>query len=75
MSVRRVWAGLAGRAPGGSREFNPAWPGGEFSLMSHDESASSLPAVSVEVDDVDARVRRFLGRAPGGNAVTAPSRR
>ena len=54
---------------------DPAWPGHEFSLMSHDESASVLPAVSFEVDDVDARVRRFFGRDPDGNVVNVLSQR
>lgn len=54
---------------------DPARPGVEFSLMSHDESASVLPAVSVEVDDVDARVRRFSGRDPDGNVVNVLSQR
>lgn len=47
----------------------PARPGAEFSLMSHDESASSLPTVSVEVDDVDPHVCCFFGRVPDGNVV------
>lgn len=53
----------------------PAWPGVEFSLMSHDESASVPPAVPVEVDDVDARVRRFLGPDPDGDVVNVLSQR
>lgn len=54
---------------------DPACPGVEFSLMSHDESASLLPAVSVQVDDVDARVRCFFGRDPDGNVVKVLSQR
>ncbi|MFF8913092.1 hypothetical protein ACF08M_07160 [Streptomyces sp. NPDC015032] len=38
-------------------------------LMSHDESASLPSAVSVEADDVEARVRCFFGRDPDGNVV------
>ncbi|MCH6162557.1 hypothetical protein [Streptomyces marispadix] len=53
----------------------PAWPGAEFGLMSHDESASLLRALSVEPDDVNARVPCFFGRAPDGNGVDAVSRR
>ncbi len=49
---------------------DPALPGVEFSLKSHDESASLLSAASVEVDDVDAHVPCFLfGRDRDGNVV------
>ncbi len=62
--------------PGGIMTLaDPAWPGGEFRLMSHHESVSLLPAVSVEVDGVDARVRWFFGRDPDGNVVNVLSRR
>jgi len=38
--------------------------------MSHDESASMLPAVSVEVDDVDARARCFSAATRTGTSST-----
>jgi hypothetical protein len=53
---------------------DPVWPGVEFSLMSHDE-CGPCAAVSVEVDEVDACVRRFFGRDPGRNVVNVVSRR
>lgn len=50
---------------------DPASPGVEFSLKSHDESASLLSAASVEVDDVNAHVPcLFFGRDPGWNVVS-----
>lgn len=51
---------------------DPAWPAVEFSLMSHDESASSLSALTVEVD-ADAGVRCSFARGPDRNVVNALS--
>jgi hypothetical protein len=56
---------------------DPAWPGVQLSLISHDESAPVLPAVSVEVDHMNAA---YAASSPAtfdgdGNVVNVLSQR
>jgi len=56
---------------------DPAWPGVQLSLISHDESAPVLPAVSVEVDHMDAACAASSPATPDGdgNVVNVLSER
>lgn len=56
---------------------DPAWPGVRLSLISHDESTPVRPAVSVEVDHMDAAYAAASLAIPDGdgNVVNVLSRR